>query len=155
LLSITKTSSFIPKASAKFVQVSTFKNDKSRISFSLFAGKISANQISSEAQIIHKLSTHLIAVFFITTGSPCQCQTTLAQILATATHCQTSRFEPQQTILNSLSSQTLTWQTLKASASGCFSILLIFQNTIFSNFSFSDNISSTSAVCIIKSSATF
>jgi hypothetical protein len=97
-LSITNTSSFFHNTSAKFVQGIAFKNDKSSISFSLFAGNSSHNHISSDAQIIHILSTHLIAVFFIITGSPCPCQTTLAHILAIATHCQTSKFDHPQTI---------------------------------------------------------
>ncbi|MDF1682276.1 MAG: hypothetical protein P1U46_00425 [Patescibacteria group bacterium] len=90
--------------------------DKSIISFSSLEGNSFFSHISSDAHIIPLLSTHLIAVFFIVTVSH-QCQETVAHIFATATACQTSKFEPPHTICISLSSHISTIHTLKLSAS--------------------------------------
>jgi len=97
-LSISKIASSFFKTSHKFVPVFASIEDKSRISFSLFEGNSFPSQISSAAQIIPKLSTHLMAVFFIITGSQTQCHKTEAQIFATATACQTSKLLHPQTI---------------------------------------------------------
>jgi len=98
LLSISNISSSFFNTSSILVPGFASIKDISNISFSSLDGKSFFSHISSLAQIIQLLSTHLIAVFFIITGSHSQCHKTLAQILATATHCQISKLEPQHTI---------------------------------------------------------
>jgi len=84
LLSTSSIKSFFHKRSAKFVHVLASIDQKSKIAFGSSVGYSSFNPISSEAQIIQKLSTHLIAVFFIVIVSV-PCQETIAHSLATAT----------------------------------------------------------------------
>jgi len=85
LLSISSIVSFFHKRSARFVQVLASSDQKSKIAFGSFVGYSSFSQISSAAQIIQKLSTHLIAVFFIVIVSvPCQETTAHSFAIATA-----------------------------------------------------------------------
>jgi hypothetical protein len=97
LLSTSKIASSFHNASAKLVHAFEFRDVISIIHFGSFEGNSSFNQISSLAQIIQKLSTHLIAVFFIVIVSV-PCHETVAQSFATATHCHSSRFDQPQTI---------------------------------------------------------
>jgi hypothetical protein len=84
LLSTSNIASFFSKRSARFVQFFASSDQKSKIPFGSSVGYSSFNQISSAAQIIQLLSTHLILVFFIVTVSV-PCHDTTAHNLATAT----------------------------------------------------------------------
>jgi hypothetical protein len=97
LLSTSSIASSLFNNFAKFVQFLASKSQKSSIAFGSFDGKSLSNHISSAAQIIQLLSTHLIEVFFIVIVSV-PCHETVAHILATATFCDNFKFEPPHTI---------------------------------------------------------